>query len=246
MTDRSKAGRTTDRIADDAAAFAALAADAFVEAAAAAIAARGKFTVALTGGSTPVPVHRLLAEAPRNAAVDWSRVLIFFGDERAVPPSDARSNYGSAKASLLDGVGLPPGNVHRMLGEAKDLAAAAEAYEATVLELTDGHLDLIFVGIGKDAHLLSLYPGSPTIARADALVVAAIDPPMNPAVSRITFTPTMLRKARHVVALASGSEKAPAVAAARAPEGDVMHTPSRLLLDCDDVTWILDRAALGG
>lgn len=213
-------------------AFAAAGARAFVDAANEAIAARGKFVVALTGGSTPLPIHEALAGSFRDRVV-WEKVEVLFGDERAVPPDDPLSNYRAARA-LLDQV---PVKVHRMEGERSDLHAAARDYAALI-----DQIDLMFVGIGKDAHILSLFPESPAID-ATELVVASIDPPMNPAVSRITMTPAVFPRTQRVVAIAFGAEKRDAVEKMLSGALDVKKVPAQLLRDLNDARLICDRAA---
>lgn len=219
-------------------AFAAAAARAFVDTALEAIAARGRFVVALTGGSSPLPVHAALATSFRDR-VQWDLVDVVFGDERAVPPDHELSNYRAAHASLLQHV---PARVHRMEGERADLAAAARDYEAELLGLCGGELDLMFVGIGADAHILSLFPGSPHLA-STALVEAALDPPMNPAVSRLTMTPIAVARARRVIALATGASKRPAIEKLIHDPTDEATVPAHVLRRAGDARLIVDRAA---
>lgn len=220
-------------------AFAAGAARAFADAALEAIAARGRFVVALTGGSTPVPIHRALATSFRDR-VPWDKVDVVFGDERAVAADHELSNYRSAFESLLQHV---PARAFRMEGERPDLREAARDYEKQLLDLCGGEIDLMFVGIGKDAHILSLYPGSPQINNNDALVVAAIDPPMNPAVSRITMTPVAVARATRVIAIATGADKRPAIEKLLHEPEDPVRIPAHVLHRARDVRLIVDRAA---
>jgi len=230
-------------IRDDVADFAKEGADIFARLAKEAIEARGRFAVALTGGSTPGPIHTLLARAPYANAIEWRKVDIFWGDDRAVPPEAKESNYGAAREQLLRHVPLDPKRVHRMEGDAKDLDRAALEYERVFLETCEATLDLLMVGIGKDAHILSLYPGSPAIDEDQRLVVAEIDPPMNPKVSRITMTPPVIARARHVLAMASGEEKKRAVRISIQGDPDRHSYPGQLLRNASDVTWLLDSLA---
>ncbi|GAC1364271.1 MAG: 6-phosphogluconolactonase [Polyangiales bacterium] len=233
------------QVVDGAAGLVDSAAAMFVDGARRAILERGRFVVALTGGSTPVPLHRALAALPYRAQIEWPRVHVVFGDERAVAATDPRSNYGAAKRDLLDLVPLPADNVHRMPGDSADLAAAAIAYEATLRDLCEGEVDLLFVGIGKDGHILSLHPGAAAIAETRALVVAELDPPMDPAVSRLTMTPVALERARSVVALASGAEKADAVRRAVDSPDDPQRTPAHLLRRARAGHFVIDASAAG-
>jgi 6-phosphogluconolactonase len=231
------------QIVDDEAAFVAAACARVVGACADSIVARGKFVVALTGGSTPVPIHRALGSDAWRAKIDWSRTHIVFGDERGVPVDDARSNYGAAQRDLIDAVPVPPSNVHRMIGESKDLDAAARDYERMLTDLCDARVDLVFIGLGKDAHIFSLFPGSPMIAEQKRLVVAEIDPPMDPAVSRITFTPPMIDRAGQVIGIAAGANKADAVKRAVEAADDAPHVPAHLLRRARHGALIVDRTA---
>jgi 6-phosphogluconolactonase len=219
-------------------AFTSAAARAFVDTALESIAARGRFVVALTGGSSPIPIHTALATTFRDR-VQWDLVDVVFGDERAVPPEHELSNYRAARESLLQHV---PSRVFRMEGERADLASAARDYEKQLMELCGGEIDLMFVGIGKDAHILSLFPGSPHLASA-TLVEASIDPPMNPAVSRITMTPVAVSRARRVVAIATGADKRPAIEKLVHDTTDEARVPAHVLRRASDARLIVDRAA---
>jgi 6-phosphogluconolactonase len=230
-------------IVEDPISFANRAAEHVAEAARAAVEARGRFVLGLTGGSTPAPIHRALAAPERRDAIDWARVWIVFGDERAVPPDDARSNYGAARDALLSRVPIPASQVLRMRGEAGDLVEEARRYAEAFERDAGGTIDLLFVGLGRDAHVLSLFPGSPAIDQTRALVVAEIEPPMDPPVSRLTFTPAVFERAREVLAIATGAGKA--AAARRAIHGNEppRDCPARLLSGHPRLTWLLDREA---
>jgi 6-phosphogluconolactonase len=196
-----------------------------------AIATRSAASLALAGGTTPRAMHEVLATLPD---VDWSRVSIYFGDERCVPPDHADSNYRMARESLLTRVPIPDTNVHRMLGEFSDREAAARAYA----ELVPAALDVIVLGIGEDGHTASLFPGSPALDERERLVLPVIGP--KPPPQRLTLTPPVLERARCLLMLASGAGKAEAVA--RALEGalDPRTTPAQL---ARGGTWMLDPAA---
>ena len=139
------------------------------------IAARGRFTIALSGGSTPRPIYARLAAADHAERIDWGKVHVFFSDERCVPPDDAASNYRMAREALLDHVPLPPANIHRMRGE-EDPALAALAYEQDLQGLfrtsAAPAFDLICLGMGDDGHTASLFPGTAALRERERWVVA--------------------------------------------------------------------------
>ena len=146
------------------------AAEEFVRVARAAIGAQGRFTVALSGGSTPKALYSLLAT--NYAGFAWNRVFLFFGDERHVPPTDPESNYRMVNESLLTKIAIPAENVFRVPAENPDAAAAAAEYEAQLrrfFELKSGEFprfDLILLGMGPDGHTASLFPDSPALMRS--------------------------------------------------------------------------------
>ncbi|HME85250.1 MAG TPA: 6-phosphogluconolactonase [Roseiarcus sp.] len=187
----------------DAAALIAGAADFIASSAADAIAARGSFAIALAGGNTPKPVYQRLV----SAAIDWTRVQVFFGDERCVPPSDTRSNFHMAKAAMLDHVAIPAGSVHRMRGEDPP-EAAAEAYAADLRNALgdDGPLDLVLLGLGQDAHTASLFPGLAAVTETRRTVMAAYVEFVG--MWRLTLTPRAINAARRAAFLVSGADKA--------------------------------------
>jgi len=168
-----------------------------------AIAARGSFSLSLSGGNTPKPVYTALAQRP----LDWSKVLITFGDERCVPPDDEQSNYLMARRTLLDAIPIPAENVLRMKGEL-DPAEAAKEYEAALKEKADGGVfrhDLILLGMGPDGHTASLFPGTPALEEKERLVVENYVPKMS--MWRITFTYPLIDAARHVCFLVNSAGK---------------------------------------
>lgn len=191
-------------------------------------------SLVLAGGRTPRGVYRILA---RESGLPWARVEVFFGDERAVPPTDVHSNYRMARESLLDRVPIPPGRVHRMRADEMDLDEAARAYALLLPETPD----LVLLGIGMDGHTASLFPGAPTLREADRRVVPSVSP--RPPRGRLTITPPVLREARHLVVLAAGSTKAAPVAQALEGSWDPSRCPAQLALRGH---WILDAAAASG
>ena len=196
-----------------------------------ATASGGEGSVALSGGSTPEPVYRWLATA-RDPL--WERMHVFFGDERCVPPGDPRSNYRMARETLLDPLGLPAGRVHRMEAERPDREAAAGAYDT----LLPARLTVLMLGIGREGHTASLFPGSPALSERTLRVVPVHAPATPP--DRLTITPPVLEAAVHVLVLARGERKANAVARALEAPWAPEVCPAQL---ARRGTWILDPAA---
>lgn len=210
-----------------------------------AIKERGVATIALSGGSSPLETYRLLAKEH----VDWAKVHVYWVDERAVAPDTGRSNYGAAKAALLDAIPIPPENVHRMRGEDADLARAAADYDAALREVKAKVaglpcLDLVVLGIGDDGHTASLFPGEDTVYITDRLV--AVAPPREAREARLTLTSPVLENARATVILVFGKSKYDALERVWATSGDVKATPARIIRGFRGaITWVIDRAAGG-
>ena len=198
-----------------------------------ALAARAGGHIVLTGGSTPRIAYELAAKLEQ----DWSRVELWWGDERCVPADDERSNYGMAKQALLDHV--KTGGIHRMRGELGREAGATQ-YDAELGSLE--RFDLMLLGLGPDGHVASLFPSQPTLAVTDRRVIGA-EAKHEPFVDRITLTLPMLRSAREVLFLVSGADKADACA--RAFGGEPSHaTPGSLVRASGGTTTaVLDAAA---
>lgn len=235
-------------ICADPAALAQEAARRFVAAAAAAIAARGRFTVALSGGSTPKALFRLLAAAPYKDQIDWSNIHLFWGDERTVPPSDEQSNYRMTHENLLSQVPLPEWQIHRIVAENPDHEAAADAYATTlrqIFALADGEFprfDLIHLGLGTEGHTASLFPGGPALAERTRLVAAPWVEKLDS--FRITLTPPTINAAREVQFLAAGAEKADIVRAILRDPKDPNELPAQIVAPDDGrLIWLLDQAA---
>lgn len=233
----------TVQIVEDEAALAKEGAARILSAAEAAIAERRRFTLALAGGSTPRAVYALLAE--KQAA--WDRWIVFWSDERCVPPDSPDSNYGMARAALLSQLKAAP-IAFRMHGEA-DPAWAAKIYEAAVRANVPpadaGGLpafDLLLLGLGDDGHTASLFPHTAPLGERERLVLSNVAP--KPPVQRLTFTPPLINAARAVLFLVSGAAKAAALAAVLAEEGDDHALPARLVRPAEGaLTWLVDRAA---
>jgi 6-phosphogluconolactonase len=176
------------------------------------IARDGQFQVALSGGSTPQALFRVLASQEFRGQIDWPRVQIFWGDERAVPPDDPESNYGMARRELLLRVPIPAGNVHRMEAEDTNMGRAAHHYEALLrryLPLDDRGFPvfhLIFLGMGTEGHTASLFPGSRLLRETSRWVSTPNVAKLGK--RRMTLTLPVLDAARRVVFLVAGKEKA--------------------------------------
>lgn len=216
------------------------AARAFVERSAEAVSERGRFAVALAGGSTPKATYEVLAR-DHAEAVDWPNVHAFFGDERTVPPDHEESNYRMAREALLDHV--PIGSVHRMRGELPPEEAAA-SYERELKEFfgeAPPDLDLFMLGIGEDGHTASLFPETSALEVADRLVVANPVPKLE--TTRLTLTAPVLNAAREVLFLVAGGGKAGALAEILEGDADPRVYPARLVRLPGGPTWMVDRAA---
>jgi 6-phosphogluconolactonase len=236
------------RVVEDLAAVAREAAEEWRACAARAIAASGRFTVALSGGATPRALYALLADgsAPYRAALPWATTHVFWGDERAVPPDHPDSNYGMAREALLARVPLPPENVHRMRGEDPP-EAAARSYEDELRAFFGGapRLDLVLLGIGPDGHTASLFPGSPTLDERTRIVAAPYVPALG--ASRITLTLPAIEAAARLVFLVSGEGKAAALARVLSGDAGPGAPPAARVSSADGrpVLWIVDAAAAG-
>jgi 6-phosphogluconolactonase len=215
----------------------------FAARAAEAVAAGGRFTVALAGGSTPRAAYLLLATDAFARRIDWARVHVLWGDERCVPPDDPRSNYRMAREALLDRIPIPPGNIHRIHGE-DDPPLAAAAYEWLLGDLLGGDrgLDLILLGMGDDGHTASLFPGQAAVREKARRVVA--DYVAAAAMWRITLTPVAINAARDVNFIVSGAGKAERLR--EVIEGPFVPEwlPAQIVDPTHGrLTWLVDEAA---
>ena len=236
-------------VTPDAVALAKAGARLWVDGVRAALAARGAFHVALAGGTTPAELHRAVSEEP-DLDYAWHRTHVWFGDERAVPPTDRRSNFRMARETLLDLVPLSEVQVHRMRGEAADLDAAAADYARTLaVAAANGgampELDLVWLGLGSDGHTASLFPGSPALDVTDRSVVA-VDGGPEDSPRRLSLTLPALAAARRVVFVVSGAAKADAVAAVLEPPGGAAPDAlpaARVRPGAGRLLWLVDEAA---
>ena len=232
------------------AALAEAAADRIVASARNAIRRRGRFVLALSGGSTPRLVYPLLCSPPRVGAVDWSRVAFFWGDERAVPPDHPDSNYGLARRLLLEQLpGVRPDAVHRMPADAPDRDAAAHRYEAELGRTTGvrpgswerPRFDLIWLGMGPDGHTASLFPGASILEERRRWVVPATAPRTAAVRDRMSITLPVINAARQVLFVVAAADKAASVRSVRAGSRELPAARVR----ARSTLWLLDAAAAG-
>ncbi|MCH5373342.1 MAG: 6-phosphogluconolactonase [Planctomycetes bacterium] len=227
------------------------AADAFTAIAREAIARREVFAVALAGGSTPRRLYQLLADLPYRDQIDWPRLEVFWGDERAVPADDPDSNYKLAWDCLLSHVPIDPARVHRMQGESEDPQQAAADYQKQIAETfgvpAEGpppRFDLILLGIGEDGHTASLFPYTSALD-VTARWTAANDV-ANRKTHRLTMTLPIINRARHVIFLVAGEGKASIASEILEGPRDPQRLPSQAVRpDEGQLCWFLDRQAAG-
>ena len=206
-----------------------------------AIAARGKCTIALAGGSTPKPLY----QAIREANLPWDKIHVFWGDERYVSPDSDQSNQKMARSAWLNGVDIPVNNIHPIPTGAQDPAADAATHEAELknfFQLENGEFpafDLILLGIGDDGHTASLFPHTEALQVRDRLVTVG----NKDGEPRLTFTVPLINNARCVMFLVAGENKQTALEQIFATTADEMNYPARLIEPKGELWWLLDRAA---
>ena len=233
------------QIFDDAGGVARAAAQRIVELASEAIAARGTFTIALSGGSTPKAIFELLADDEFRTQIAWQNVHVFFGDERTVPPYHADSNFRMANEAMLSRVPLPEQNIHRIDGVG-DAAANASDYESDLREYFSNsnwpRLDLVMLGMGDDGHTASLFPDTTALKEESLWVAANWVEKFN--TWRITLTAPAINAARNVLFLITGAGKADRLSEVLLGERDTSRLPSQLIAPREGVLeWYVDRAA---
>lgn len=221
------------------------------ERARASAAARGRFRLVVSGGSTPVPLYRRLAARYRGS-FPWARTEVYFGDERCVGPRHPESNYAMVAAALLERVPVPRHQVHRIRGELRPPARGAADYARWLVPLAEGSkegplFDLVLLGIGTDGHTASLFPGSAALDERRRTVVSVPAPERPPPVPRITLTLPALARSREVCFLVAGPDKADAVAAILGGRGGSrVALPAARVRSQGPVRWYLDRGAAAG
>jgi len=213
-----------------------------------AIVSHGRFTIALSGGSTPKATYSLLGSEPYRSQIDWTQVEIFWSDERCVPPDDKESNYALAQQVLLSNIPIPTNQIHRMPADTSDRDTASQAYEREMQRTfsTDSipNFDLIQLGMGPEGHTASLFPHQESLHEQQRLVMPVNVP--KPPPPRLTFTPPLLNAAKHVLFLVAGSEKADALKAVLEGEYEPDEYPAQIVRPVNgDGTWMLDTSAAG-
>ena len=205
---------------------------------------QGRFTVALSGGSTPRRLYQILASPPYAKGMAWDRWHVFWGDERCVPPDHEDSNYRMAKDALLDRVPIPPTHIRRMRGDAVP-DVAAEEYETLLragFQKSEPQFDLLLLGIGDDGHTASLFPGTAALQECSKLVVANWVPQLKG--HRITFTLPLINSARVIVFLDTDAAKAEILRRVLEPTPSEAMLPAAMVRPSNGaVHWFLTQDA---
>lgn len=209
------------------------------------IALDSRFSIALSGGSTPKMLYELLASEPYRARIDWTKVEILFGDERCVPPDHPESNFRMAQEALLSKVPIPGDNIYRMHGEIDPQEAAKEYGEMLKEKFRDGGLDLVLLGMGDDGHTASLFPGTKAVNETKHRVVANYAEHSTTGKSwRITMTAPFINRSRNVLILVVGAGKAQRLRDVLEGPPDPQRFPIQLIQPVSGrLTWLLDIAA---
>jgi 6-phosphogluconolactonase len=217
----------------------------FVRAAQESVSAKGSFSVALSGGSTPKGMFALLAsDELYRGVVPWAQIDFFWGDERHVPPDHADSNFRMANEALLSKVPVDPTRIFRIKGELPDASAAANQYEQILTNRLGPEpcLDLVMLGMGPDGHTASLFPGTKALHCQDRLVVSNWVGKFD--TDRITMTAQVLNNAARVLFLVGGEDKAPALKSVLEGPFEPDQLPAQLIRpESGRLLWIIEEAA---
>lgn len=235
--------RGTLRVSSDLESLSHEAGEFFLNSAQNAVGAHGRFSVSLSGGSTPQKLYRLLATEPFASQIPWAGVHFFWGDERYVPHDHPDSNYRMVKQSLLNHIPIPPVNVHPMPTGYTEFEDAARAYSEELERFFEGDIcfDLALMGIGADGHTASLFPGDPALQVTRPVAVAY---PVSQPTARLTLTVPIFNQSQQVVFLISGIDKAEMLREVVSTDGTTY--PSQLILPTSgELYWLVDRAAAG-
>lgn len=211
-----------------------------------AVVSHGRFTIALSGGTTPKKLYGMLGDEPYRSQIDWALVDIFWSDERCVPPDSEDSNYLLAQQVLLNKIPIPAAQIHRMPADAPDRDAASQAYtdEMRRVFATNGipSFDLIQLGMGPEGHTASLFPHQASLHEQQRLVMPVSVP--KPPPPRLTFTPPILNAAHNVLFLVTGTDKADAVQAVLEGAYNSDEYPAQIVRPTQgEVVWMLDTKA---
>ncbi len=222
------------------------AADIFVTAAQKAIAEKDKFTVVLTGGSSPAGIYKLLASDAYKTKIDWSKVFVFWGDERWVPLNDDLSNAKMSYASLLSHVPVPKENIFEMYKDGVTPEDYAVSYEQSIRKVLgdEGKFDLILLGMGDDGHTASLFPGQEVLQEQTKWVDAYYLEPQK--MHRITLTAPLINKAEKIVVVAFGEKKAHALKEVTTGNYNPETYPMQLIKPVSgELLFLVDKSAAG-
>ena len=213
------------------------------------------FVIALNGGGTPQRLFEWLGQPPYRDQIDWTQVHIFWGDERCVPPTETGSNFHQTWSAWLRHVPIPPINLYRVRGEmepaaaAQDYAQQLQTYAATIMPAPRWPFplfDLVWLGMGADGHTAALFPGPLTPAEETQTVISVNAVYGGRPARRVTLTPWVFNKARHIVVMATGEQKAGTVAAALyGPHQPEKYPIQRIQPEEGEIGWWLDNAAAG-
>jgi 6-phosphogluconolactonase len=237
------------QIAADAEAMSRAAAETIAEHICELLQTRDRYSIALSGGSTPRRLYALLAgDSELCGRIPWDRVHFFWGDERHVPPNHPESNYHMASEAMLSRVPIPPGNIHRIRAEQPDAHKAAADYDDEIrrfFDLSSGEMprfNCVLLGMGSDGHTASLFPGSPALDEQKRLVVASWVEKLQS--FRITLTPAVFNNADLILMLVSGSQKAETIKSLLAGSPSPESYPVQWIQPKHgDMLWFLDRSA---
>lgn len=236
------------QVLDDVGALAETAARLFMESAGTAIAQRGRFSVALAGGSTPLRLYDLLAWDPFASGIDWKRTHLFWGDERCVSPAHIDSNFQQAQVQLLSKLEVPARNIHRIHAEI-GANQAADLYQEELRHFfgKDPVFDLILLGIGPDGHIASLFPGTAALEETRRWVVGVPhSTPPPPLVDRVSLTLPVINAAHLVMFLVAGAGKAQIMEQVTASHQEGTLLPAQRVNPLQGrMIWLVEKSALG-
>lgn len=236
---------TKIKVFNDADAVAEWAADAFVAIAESSISERGRFCVALSGGSTPKKLYQKLATPQYLKKLKTDKIFLFFGDERNVPINDERSNYKMVREAFIEPANFPAQNVFRWITESPTPDEAAALYQDTLTNFFNNDLprfDLVFLGLGTDCHTASLFPHSPALNETKKPAAANFIEKYDE--YRLTLTFPVINNARNVIFIATGKGKADAVFEVMNGEVDHISKPAQAVAPANgSLKWLLDQAA---